>query len=236
MYLVCSNCGKKEGPTATYCRDCYTVFPFEKRASALKGQERKKGLGYWKLLPVAALFAGGTLLLQLDFRQSAPPEKTRWFEATAAPDRPRPAQSYSTDASEASWQNLRSNGAGHRPKGRGRGVERLKGESGSTDAPSVAARSRYVGWVLRSDSELSCAAPNPCPATIRFSSGDWASYAVERWEGTSNTIVPADEKASRLLNHEEEATLDMKLPSGKTRSVSMERKANQWAFVSGGIL
>ncbi|MDT9599632.1 hypothetical protein [Sphingosinicella rhizophila] len=238
MNLVCSNCGKREGPTATYCRDCYTVFPFEARAAAQRGRERRDSLGAWKWLPVLALVAGGVIFTRLDFEAPPPPEEEmpEPVATQSAPAKHRPPRTFG-DADQA-WSTLKEHaptpGAGGgrarqaRVRGAGKQAEKF------AIAPSIAAASQYVGWVLGSDTELACPSVRPCPATISFGSGDQGSYAVERWEGTSNNVVPADARASRLLNRNFSGTMKMKLPEGRVRSVEIEKRASRWSFSGSG--
>lgn len=232
VILTCANCGKKEGPTATYCRDCYTVFPFEVRAAALRGQEKRRGIGAWKWLPVIALFIGGIVLFQFDFGQPAQPdepeEEKRDEKATPAPRASRPA---ARKNQEPAWADLKDRKLPPRSGEGGRlGRAKQKRNEAFVIAPSIAATSRYVGWVLKSDTELACPSARPCAAAIKFSSGERGAYAIERWEGTSNNVVPADAQASHLLNVHEKGRLDMQLPDGRTRSVDMEKKSNRWLF------
>lgn len=230
MNLICSNCGKTEGPSATYCRDCYTVFPAEVRASANRAIQKSASLAAWKWVPVVALVVGGFLLTQVEYGDTKKVE-----EAIAA----KPADPW---ARESKTERARPS---DRAAGKGPGiadaVQSDFGAAGGASLDEVAGRkprvsaairaaNQYLGWVMQSDAELACPSRDPCQATIRFGSGEHGSYFVERYVGTTNTVIPANDEASRLLATHRDGTLEMKLPSGQTRSVGVEKRSSRWAF------
>jgi len=233
--LICANCGKKEGPDATYCRDCYTVFPAEVRAAANRPVKRSGTPAAWKLVPVVAIFVLAFLYTQVDFGTKPPKEAP----VPAKPDDPwapgaKAEQAGSPDLAAGKARGLADQARSNLGGGHGDGFEKLGGRPNPRIAEAIRAANQYLGWVLQSDAELACPSGDPCAATIKFASGDEGSYYVERYIGTSNTVIPANDEASRLLATNTEGVLEMKLPGGAKRSTALEKSASRWSFGTSG--
>ena len=169
MSLVCSKCRKKAEITATYCRDCYTVFPFEQRQAALNGRRRRTDLSALKWVP-AILLVGGAIWFARSEPTGGPRSEVR--AAPAKDDRP------TTVAERAARED-----PGAAPSRR-------------AEAPH---RESYSRWALLLEEAVDCPAGNPCRGEIRFAGGASAEVLIRNGDGIARRLTAADAASDALL-------------------------------------
>lgn len=304
MSLVCPTCSKRAERDARYCRDCYTVFPFEMRISKTRRKERDS-TNAWTAIPLILLIAGGVWAYQTGLGEpdkeeekrvlagvgretiaSSPPAKKPVQRASATPEQRKATRAVSRSNIRRSENlciinqdvhNRRSHSAASVavsftfkdllgkvigqsveavaetgiPAGEGRQLafevpcpdtftevhvsprdERI--ELKDPPAPPQAARSYpSVGRGVEREAKRACPSSSDCPVIIRFSNGEVASFVVRRQEQSSARLVPADGKANGLLKKHGRATLELRLPGGERRSLSISKAGDNRWVVSG---
>jgi hypothetical protein len=189
MSLVCSKCSKRAEISATYCRDCYTVFPFEQRQAALNGRRRRTELSALKWVP-AIVLVGGAIWFARSESTDVPPTSVPPTEASAAPakdDRP------TTVAGRAAREDP------------------YVAPPRKSEAPR---RDSYASWALLLDEAVDCPAGNPCRGEIRFAGGASAEILIRNGDGLARRLTAADAASDVLLRRRDRGRLHVNRRGG----------------------
>jgi hypothetical protein len=209
---ICPCCARRADATARYCSDCYCVFPTGRKDNAPRKAQRNWGWVAILLLIIGGLWAvgdGDTAELAPTTRsEAAGPDVWRSAPGRKPADRDpvtRPAPEASSTA-----QNGGDTAAGE-PNAQSpdeRAPAKAGGNPGGAEAP--------------------CLQRPRCVATVRFASGEAASYVLKR-SPASILLIATNERAARLLEKNNRASLEIAAAGKGARMVSLKKVIGaQW--------
>lgn len=212
MAKICPCCARRADATARYCPDCYCVFPTARKDNAPRKAQRN-----WGWVAIVLLLIGG--LWAVGDGDTAEPVPMTQAEA----------------AGKDFWRSVpgkkpANRGTSTRPALQASGAAQDGGNSaaGKPNAQSPDKRATAKAGRDSEGAEAPCLQRPRCVATVRFASGEAASYVLQR-RPASIMLIATDERAARLLGKNDRASLEIAAAGKGARTVSLRKVIGaQW--------